>query len=125
MAIGDNNIVSAASDTELEFLEIRIIKIEDSGIAARISSGADIAAITKERNDIILATDKVDPMAITDKIDPLLVTDKNIIGVEVPTALEVYSIPRDSLEVNIPTTLEVYNILGNTLEVSSKYFNYR
>ena len=64
---------------ELVFLEIRIVKIEENrGFAARISSGADIAAITKENNDLVLVTDKFDPMAITDKNDPLLVTDKNI-----------------------------------------------
>ena len=43
MVIRDNNAVSQASNTELVFLEIRIIKIEDNGIATRISSGADIA----------------------------------------------------------------------------------
>ena len=58
-------------------------------------------------------------MAITDKNDPLLATDINMFGVEVPTALEVYNIPRDALEVSIPNTLEVYNIPENTLEVSS------
>ena len=89
MAIGDNNVVSTASDTELVFLEIQSIKIEDNSIATKISSGADIAAITKENNDLILVTDKFNSIAITDKNDPLLVTDKNIFEVEVPTALEV------------------------------------
>ena len=66
--IEDNDTVSTASVIELTFLEIQIIKIEDNGIAVRISSGADIAAITKENNDLILVKGKFDPMAITDKM---------------------------------------------------------
>ena len=61
MTIGDNNVVSTASNTELVFLEMRIIKIEDNDITSRISSGADIAAITKENNYLLLVTDKFVP----------------------------------------------------------------
>ena len=35
MAIGDNDVVSTASDIEFVFLEIRIVKIEDNSIAAK------------------------------------------------------------------------------------------
>ena len=66
-----------------------------------------------------MVTDKFGPTAITDKNDPLLATDKNMFGVEVPTALDVCNIPRDTLEVSILTPLKVYNIPENTLEVSS------
>ena len=119
---GCNGTASTAGETGLVFPEMLITKMVINSVAANISNGADIAVITKENNDLMLVTDKFDPMAITDKNDPLLVTDKNIFGVEVhkiPTALEVYNIPRDTLEVAIPTTLEIHNIPGNTLEVCS------
>ena len=143
--IRDNDTVSIASKIKLVSLEVLIANIEDHDFAVRMSNGADIAVITRENNDLMLATDKFDPMAITDKNNSLLVADKNVFGVEnvlgfnktleiyyIPTALEVYNIPRDTLEVTIPTTLEVYNIPTmyllwrytyniprNTLEVSS------
>ena len=76
--IRDNDTVSIASKIKLVSLEVLIANIEDHDIAVRMSNGADIAVITRENNDLMLATDKFDPMAITDKNDPLLVTDKNI-----------------------------------------------
>ena len=101
---------------------MQITKMVNSSVAANIPNGADSAATTEENTDGIL------------------VADKNVFGVEVhkiPTALEIYNIPIDTLGIaiptsleaynvpttlkvyNIPTTLEVYNIPGNALEVSS------
>ena len=57
------------SKIELVSLKMLIINIEDNGIAARISNGADVSVITKENNDLMLVTDKFDPMVIPDKMN--------------------------------------------------------
>ena len=102
--------VSTAGDTELVFVELRIIKIEDNSIAARISTGADIAVITRENNNLMLVTNKFDPMAIPDKSDPMLIFDKidpvlvkgkHVFGAENVSGSD------NILKVAIPTTLKI------------------